>query len=128
MSIITSIFQLTHADLFLFWLTYRPNACFDQALESWDLESCIKSLDLVEASIRSAAQDSSSATRSHGRNMFGAYASALPQRAQAFLRRMDSSLQEKLNQALQQYVPGKGPHQLCFFLRKLWLRVRPRIH
>ena len=78
-----------------------------QALEDWELESCSKNLDLVEASIRSAVQDSSSATRIHGRNMYGAFARALPQRAQAFLRRMDTSLQEKLNQALCQYVPGK---------------------
>lgn len=79
---------------------------FYQALEDWDLESCSRNLDLVEASIRSAVQDSSSATRSHGRNMFGAYTRALPQRGQAFMKRMDTSLQEKLNQAQLQYVPG----------------------
>ena len=77
-----------------------------QALEDWDLESCSRNLDLVEASIRSAVQDSSSATRSHGRNMFGAYTRALPQRGQAFMKRMDTSLQEKLNQAQLHYVPG----------------------
>ena len=78
-----------------------------QALEDWDLETCGRSLDLVEAAIRSAAQDSSSATREHGRNMFGAYMQALPHRAQPFLKRVDTGLQEKLSQALLTYTPGE---------------------
>lgn len=38
--------------------------------------------------------------------MFAAYALAMPQKAQAFLKRMDTSLQEKLSQATLTYVPG----------------------
>ena len=60
----------------------------------------------MEACIRSAAQDSSNDTRSIGRSMFAAYTHALPSKAQAFLKRMDSSLQEKLSQAVVTYVPG----------------------
>ena len=83
------------------------SSVWSQILEDWDLETCIKSLDLVEATIRSAAQDSSSETRSIGRSMFAAYLRAMPHRGQAFLRRMDTSLQEKLSQAILTYVPGQ---------------------
>ena len=77
-------------------------------MEDWDTDIYTKGLDLVEACIRSAAQDSSSDTRSIGRSMFAAYAQALPQKAQAFLKRMDTSLQEKLNQATMTYVSGES--------------------
>ena len=70
------------------------------------METCIKGLDLVEATIRSAAQDSSSETRSIGRSMYAAYVRAIPDKGQAFLRRMDTALQEKLSQAIQTYIPG----------------------
>lgn len=75
-------------------------------MEDWDIDIYTKGLDLVEASIRSAAQDSSNDTRSIGRSMFAAYTHAVPHKAQAFLKRMDTSLQEKLNQAVLTYVPG----------------------
>ncbi|KAL0035610.1 hypothetical protein WJX79_002530 [Trebouxia sp. C0005] len=78
-----------------------------QVLEDWDMETCIKGLDLVEATIRSAAQDSSSETRSIGRSMYAAYVRAIPDKGQAFLRRMDTALQEKLSQAIQTYIPGQ---------------------
>ena len=70
------------------------------------METCVKGLDLVEATIRSAAQDSSSETRSIGRSMYAAYVRAMPDKGQAFLRRMDTGLQEKLNQATLTYIPG----------------------
>ena len=70
------------------------------------METCVKGLDLVEATIRSAAQDSSSETRSIGRSMYAAYVRAMPDKGQAFLRRMDTGLQEKLSQATLTYVPG----------------------
>lgn len=66
----------------------------------------MKGLDLVEATIRSAAQDSSSETRSIGRSMYAAYVRAMPDKGQAFLRRMDTGLQEKLSQATLTYIPG----------------------
>jgi len=77
-----------------------------QVLEDWDMETCVKGLDLVEATIRSAAQDSSSETRSIGRSMYAAYVRAMPDKGQAFLRRMDTGLQEKLSQATLTYIPG----------------------
>lgn len=77
-----------------------------QVVEDWDTDIYTKGLDLVEACIRSAAQDSSNDTRFIGRSTFAAYTHALPHKAQAFLRRMDSSLQEKLSQAVITYVPG----------------------
>ncbi len=70
------------------------------------METCVKGLDLVEATIRSAAQDSSSETRSIGRSMYAAYVRAMPDKGQAFLRRMDTGLQEKLSQATLTYIPG----------------------
>ncbi len=70
------------------------------------METCVKGLDLVEATIRSAAQDSSSETRSIGRSMYAAYVRAMPDKGQAFLRRMDTGLQEKLSQATLTYLPG----------------------
>ncbi len=70
------------------------------------METCVKGLDLVEATIRSAAQDSSSETRSLGRSMYAAYVRAMPDKGQAFLRRMDTGLQEKLSQATLTYIPG----------------------
>ena len=79
-----------------------------QVLEEWDLETCVKGLDLVEASIRSAAQDSSSSTRSIGRSMYAAYVRAMPEKGLAFLKRMDTSLQEKLSQATLTYIPGQS--------------------
>ena len=84
-----------------------------QIVEDWDTDIYTKGLDLVEACIRSAAQDSSNDTRSIGRSMFAAYTHAVPHKAQAFLKRMDSSLQEKLNQAVLTYVPGLAtcPHE-----------------
>lgn len=75
-------------------------------MEDWDTDIYTKGLDLVEACIRSAAQDSSNDTRFIGRSMFAAYTRALAHRAQAFLKRMDTSLQEKLNQATLTYIPG----------------------
>ena len=72
----------------------------------------------MEASIRSAAQDSSSDTRAIGRSMYAAYARAMPLRAEAFLRRMDTALQEKLSQATLTYIPGRfvGLHAQCISL------------
>ena len=77
-----------------------------QILEDWEADTCIKGLDLVEVSIRSAAQDSSSDTRAIGRSMYAAYARTLPARAEAFLRRMDTALQEKISQATLTYITG----------------------
>lgn len=76
-------------------------------MEDWETDIYTKGLDLMEACIRSAAQDSSNDTRSIGRSMFAAYMRALPQRAYVFLKRMDTSLQEKLNQAMLTYIPGR---------------------
>ncbi|DBB01644.1 hypothetical protein WJX77_005003 [Trebouxia sp. C0004] len=78
-----------------------------QVLEDWDMETCVKGLDLVEATIRSAAQDSSSETRSIGRSMYAAYVRAMPDKGLAFLRRMDTGLQEKLSQATLTYIQGQ---------------------
>lgn len=76
----------------------------------------MKGLDLVEATIRSAAQDSSSETRSIGRSMYAAYVRAMPDKGQAFLRRMDTGLQEKLSQATLTYIPGLT-YVSCFSLQ-----------
>ena len=78
-----------------------------QILADWEEDNKLKCQDLVEVSIRSAAQDSSSDTRAIGRSMYAAYARALPSRGQAFLKRMDTALQEKLNQAALTYISGQ---------------------
>ena len=54
--------------------------------------------------------------------MFAAYALAMPQKAQAFLKRMDTGLQEKLSQATLTYVPGSIP--CMFFCLGLSLSAR----
>lgn len=57
--------------------------------------------------LRCASQDTNSDTRSTGRLAFGAYSRACPDRAKAFLKRLDAGLQQKLLQSLGNYQPGE---------------------
>ncbi|GIL71392.1 hypothetical protein Vretifemale_1954, partial [Volvox reticuliferus] len=67
-----------------------------QILEDWDLGVWSRQLESVEAAIRAAAQDSLADTRQLSRNAMALYYGAQPDRAQAFLKRLDHSLQDKL--------------------------------
>lgn len=81
--------------------------CFtEQVLEGWEPQEYGHYLDQVEAAITAAVQDALGETRTNGRTAFAAYASALPDRASALLKRFDSGLQQKLHEAVVAY--GKG--------------------
>ncbi|GLI59247.1 hypothetical protein VaNZ11_001093 [Volvox africanus] len=79
-----------------------------QILENWDVGVWSRQLESVEAAIRAAAQDSSADTRQLGRNAIALYYGAQPDRAQAFLKRLDSSLQDKLAVGLVGAKPAKS--------------------
>ncbi|GFR45537.1 hypothetical protein Agub_g6930 [Astrephomene gubernaculifera] len=76
-------------------------------LEEWDVGVWGRSLDPVEVAIRAGAQDSNADTRQSSRTAMALYNSALPDRAQAFLKRLDSGLQDKLASGLGVAKPAK---------------------
>jgi hypothetical protein len=78
------------------------------ALEAWPPAECERQLERVERAVLAAAQDAQAETRAVGRQLYGAFAHAWPQRAAAALARLqrDRQLQDKLMAAAQEYVPG----------------------
>ncbi|EFJ48812.1 CLIP-associating protein [Volvox carteri f. nagariensis] len=84
-------------------------ACYlTQILGDWDVGVWSRQAELVEAAIRAAAQDSLADTRQSARTAMALYSGAQPDRAQAFLRRLDNSLQEKLAVGLAGAKPVKA--------------------
>ncbi|PNH11648.1 CLIP-associating protein 1 [Tetrabaena socialis] len=73
-----------------------PLARLPQILEDWDVGVWTRNVEAVEAAIRAAAQDSTGEARLAGRTAMALYHSAAPDRANAFLRRLDGGLHEKL--------------------------------
>lgn len=94
----------THTLLFLV-ACLATNTCA-QVLEEWDASEYGRQLDVIEAGLTVAVQDALGDTRASGRAGFAAYASAVPDRAAALLRRLDGGLQAKLNDALAAYARG----------------------
>ncbi len=71
-----------------------------QILEDWDAGVWGRQLEAVEAAIRAAAQDSGADTRQAARGIMALYHAAMPERAAAFLKRLDGGLQDKLSAGL----------------------------
>ncbi|KAG2454961.1 hypothetical protein HYH02_000787 [Chlamydomonas schloesseri] len=69
-------------------------------LEEWDVGVWARNTEPLEAALRAAAQDSLGDTRAAARTAMALYNSAQPERARAFLQRLDSGLQDKLSAAL----------------------------
>lgn len=92
-----------------------------QILEWWDPAVWSRQLDVVEAAIKFGAQDTTAESRQAARAAFAQYMAALPDRAQAFLRKQEQGLQDKLGaQAAGGNVSGKvtgrcacGPPAWC---------------
>jgi hypothetical protein len=82
-----------------------------QVLEGWEPQEYSHYYDQVDAALTAACQDALGETRTNGRTAFAAYAAVLPDRASALLRRFDSSLQQKLHEAVVAY--GKGHAGEC---------------
>lgn len=78
-----------------------------QILEDWDVGVWGRQLEAVEAAIRAAGQDSAADTRQAARGIMALYHAALPDRAAAFLKRLDGGLQDKLSAGLG--GPAKAP-------------------
>ncbi|GLC37256.1 hypothetical protein PLESTB_001143100 [Pleodorina starrii] len=78
-----------------------------QILEEWDVGIWSRQTDSVETAIRAAVQDSTADTRQYSRTAMALYHGAQPDRAQAFLKRLDSSLQDKLAGGLVGAKPAK---------------------
>ncbi|KXZ51447.1 CLASP protein [Gonium pectorale] len=76
-------------------------------LEDWDVGVWSRQLEGVEAAIKAAVQDPTGDTRQSGRTAMALYSSALPERAQAFLKRLDGGLQDKLSAAVSGGKPAK---------------------
>lgn len=87
-------------DISMFWLRVRALFVSPQILEEWDVSVWTRNTEGLEAALRAAAQDSVGDTRASARTAMALYNSAQPERAHAFLRRLDSSLQDKLSAAL----------------------------
>ena len=68
----------------------------------WDAIEYERSTDALESAIKAAVQDALSETRNAGRAAFGAYSRARPDRVSAVLASVDSSLRQKLKEALQE--------------------------
>eukprot|EP00191_Tetraselmis_sp_GSL018_P009334 CAMPEP_0177597036 /NCGR_PEP_ID=MMETSP0419_2-20121207/11476_1 /TAXON_ID=582737 /ORGANISM="Tetraselmis sp., Strain GSL018" /LENGTH=1360 /DNA_ID=CAMNT_0019089137 /DNA_START=390 /DNA_END=4473 /DNA_ORIENTATION=- len=73
-------------------------------LEVWERKSFERHLDLIENVITAAAQDAQVDVRTYGRQCYGAYAAACPERIPNFLRKLSPQLREKLLQAGAEYV------------------------
>ncbi|KAG2440200.1 hypothetical protein HXX76_004312 [Chlamydomonas incerta] len=69
-------------------------------LEDWDMSVWTRNTEGLEAALRAAAQDSVGDTRASARTGMALYNSAQPERAHAFLKRLDGGLQDKLSAAL----------------------------
>jgi hypothetical protein len=83
-----------------------------QLLEGWEPNEYGHYLDQVEAALTATVQDNLGETRANGRTAFAAYASALPDRASALLKRFDSGLQQKLHEAVVAYGKPHAGEQL----------------
>lgn len=77
-----------------------------QIVEEWAPQDYYHYTDAIEAAISAAAQDALGETRMAGRQSFAAYANNMPERANALLRRFDSGLQQKMHEAVSQYIKG----------------------
>ncbi|KAG2490352.1 hypothetical protein HYH03_011154 [Edaphochlamys debaryana] len=79
-----------------------------QILEDWHVSVWSRNLEAVEGGIKAAAQDAAGETRQAGRTAMALYNSALPDRAAAFLRRLDPGLQDRLASAVGAAAPAKA--------------------
>lgn len=71
-------------------------------IQDWDAIEYERSTDALESAIKAAVQDALSETRNAGRAAFGAYSQARPDRISAVLASVDTSLRQKLKEALQE--------------------------
>lgn len=75
-------------------------------LGEWDAQAYARHLPALEAAVLSMVQDAQAETRATGREAFGALAHTWQDSARSMLHRVDRSMQEKLERAAEDYVPG----------------------
>ncbi|GFH08045.1 uncharacterized protein HaLaN_02944, partial [Haematococcus lacustris] len=76
-------------------------------LGSWEPQVLLRCSDDLEAAMKSAVSDASGEARAAARRMYAGYAAIAPDVAQAFLRKLDPSVQDKLCKAASSTVPCK---------------------
>ncbi|GFH07829.1 uncharacterized protein HaLaN_02689 [Haematococcus lacustris] len=76
-------------------------------LGSWEPQVILRCSDDLEAAMKSAVSDASGDARAAARRMYAGYAAIAPDVAQAFLRKLDPSVQDKLCKAASSTVPCK---------------------